>query len=300
MCNDALMDESDVSPASMVETPVGLRPDLGLYGIEEYDKGICEDTYPNRSILRKHKLSWNPIYDRSGRPTGQIEVLSQAMQEGRALATLEDKKTILKDPNDPNSDYITGLDLLYHGNADMMVPPWIISATREYDKIEDEREQNPSKKIRPNLVSFPGRCRYVKADGIRCQHWTAGRVTDDDLCRTHLGAKNSDAGAGAVERARQRIKQMAPRALDVLEEMLDDATSEQVRARAAEQILDRAGIRGGVEVDMTATVTTRPADEVLKERLDKLQKAAAVIEAAKKEQESDMLVLEAEVIEDEK
>jgi hypothetical protein len=298
------MEESEEvtpDPASMVETPVDLRPDLTLYGIEEFDKGICDDSSRNRTILRKHKLSFHPIYDTTGRPTGQIEVLSLAMQEGRSLSSLEDRKSILKDPRDHNSDYLSGLDLLYSHEGDSMVPPWIMSATREYNRIEDDRIDRPQKKIRPNLIAYPGRCRYVKADGIRCLNWHAGRATDDSLCRTHLGALNANAGTGAVERARQRVQQSAARAVDVMEEMMDTATSEQVRLRAAEQLLDRAGVRGGVEIDMNATVTAIPAADALKDRLTKLAEAAErkqLAEATKKDEESDMIVLDAEVIDD--
>jgi hypothetical protein len=293
-------EEVPLDPASMVETPVDLRPDLTIYGIDEYDKGICEDSSRNRMILRKNKLSFHPIYDTTGRPTGQIEVLSLEMQEGRSLHALEDRKSILKDPRDKNSDYLTGLDLLYAGHADSMVPPWIISATKDFDQLEDRRAERPEKNYRPNLTEPPGRCRYVKADGIRCLNWHAGRLTDDQLCRTHLGSLNANAGTGAVERARQRVQQSAARAVDVIEQMMDTATSEQIRLRAAEQLLDRAGVRGGVEIDMNATVAQMPAADALAERLGKLAAAAERMkaEAAEKEAESDMLVLEAEVVED--
>lgn len=294
--------EKPETAESFIETPVGLRPDLTMYGIEEYDKGICEDNYKNRAILRKQKFSWNPIYDSEGLPTGRIEVLSHAMQEGRSLSTLEDKKVILEDPRDPNSDYISGLDLMYHHKADELVPPWVMHATRDYERIQDARDAHPEKKIRPNLVAYPQRCRFVKVDGIRCQHWVAGRRQDDGLCRIHLGSVNADAGVGAVAKARARIAQSAPFAVDVLEDLMNNATSEVVRGRAAEQLLDRAGVRGGIEIEHKADDVVRSAGEILAERLDRLKNGMAqqerMIAAASAVPDENGDILDAEVIED--
>lgn len=259
---DDPQDEQD-----LIETPVNLRPDLTLYGIEEYDNGICEDNFRNRTILRKNKLSWHPIFDREGNPTGRIEAMSAEMQTNQALDGIENRRSILVDPKNKNSDYLSGLDLLYAPGVEDLVAPWVIHATRDYDDILDRRDANPEKKIRPALVDFPRRCRYVKSNGVRCLLWTAGRNSDDGLCRTHLGSKNADAGAGAVNRARQRIMQAAPYAVDIMEEMAMHATSEIVRQRAAEQILDRAGVRGGVEIEHKGEVEIKPAKDMLAERL---------------------------------
>lgn len=269
MCNDVSMDDPQ-EEQDLIETPVNLRPDLTEYGIEEYDIGICEDNYRNRTILRKAKLSWHPIFDREGNATGRIEVMSMEMQTNQALDGIENRRSILQDPKNKNSDYLSGLDLLYANGVENLVAPWVLHATRDYDDILDRRDENPDKKIRPALVDFPRRCRYVKSNGVRCLLWTAGRQSDDGLCRTHLGSKNADAGAGAVNRARQRIMQAAPYAVDIMEEMAMHATSEIVRQRAAEQILDRAGVRGGIEVEHKGEIEIKPAKDMLAERLKSL------------------------------
>lgn len=271
-------DALELSPVDAVQTPVNLRPNLSDFGIEEFDKGICEDSYENRTILRKNRLAWRPIYDASGNSTGQIEVLSPGMLAGQAAATLEDRKIILEDERNKNSDYLQGLDLLYETRATSIVPPWVMNATRSYYDLEQKRKEEPDKKISPSLVSFPGRCRYIKADGIRCLLWHAGRVRDDGLCRTHLGAVKNQTG-GAVERARERIQQAAPAAVDVLEELMETATSEPVRLGAAKEILDRAGVRGGTEIDAKITLEMKPASETIRERLEEL-KAGAIKKAA--------------------
>jgi hypothetical protein len=43
-------DDNDSTP--IIEDPTNIRPDLGALGILEHSRGICEDTYENRSILR--------------------------------------------------------------------------------------------------------------------------------------------------------------------------------------------------------------------------------------------------------
>jgi len=265
--------EDALSPIDEVQTPVNLRPDLSLYGIEEYDKGICEDSYENRTILRKNRLAWRAIYDSNGSATGQIEVLSSDMLAGQAAATLEDRKIILEDDRDRNSDYLQGLDLLYETRAGSIVPPWVLNATRSYYDILQRRDAEPDKKINPSLVSYPGRCRYIKADGIRCLLWHAGRSRDDGLCRTHLGAVKNQTG-GAVEKARERIQQAAPAAVDVLEELMEKATSEPVRLGAAKEILDRAGVRGGSDLDVKMSIEMKPASETIRERLEELRAGA--------------------------
>jgi hypothetical protein len=76
--------------------------------------------------------------------------------------------------------------------------------------------------------------------------------------------------SGAVQKARQRAYQAAPAAINILEQMMESAESEQVKLKAATEILDRAGIRGGVEIDAKVEVNERPADDIIRERLARL------------------------------
>jgi hypothetical protein len=99
--------------------------------------------------------------------------------------------------------------------------------------------------------------------------WHAGRKTDDRLCRTHLGTRKSQ-NTGAVARARERVIQSAPSAVDVLESLMESAESEPVRLKAATELLDRAGVRGGVEIDARVEINERPAEDVIRERLMRL------------------------------
>jgi hypothetical protein len=105
-----------------------------------------------------------------------------------------------------------------------------------------------------------------------------------------------------IERARAKLTQAAPYAVDVLEEMMTEAESEQVKLKAATEILDRAGIRGGVELDTNVNIDVRPAASVIAERLNRLAinatDAAAKLSQAGIKVEADKDIIDAEVVTD--
>lgn len=298
-----MADSEDTGPElPEIDTPLNLRPDLSLYGIEEFDRGVCADTAENRQTLRANKLSWVIIFDTLGHSTDMIEVRNAEMLENRGLAALDARKAILEDPRDKNSEYLTGYDLLYADTDNTLVPAWIISATRTYMEVEKKRLEFPDKKIKAQLTAPPSRCKMIKSDGIRCMLWSAGREHDRGLCRIHVGSL-LNTSAGAVEKARKRLSQQAPYAADILVELAESATSEPVRLKAASEILDRAGVRGGVEIDMNATLEVKPAGEVLRDRMEKLRMSAETVHELTatpqgNAQESD--IVDAEVVEDDK
>jgi hypothetical protein len=92
------------------------------------------------------------------------------------------------------------------------------------------------------------------------------------VCRSH-GAQLpavQQAAARAVEDARLRLLLATEDAVVVLETLMDEGQSEPVRLRAAAEILDRAGIRGGVEI-RPLPVYESPAEE-LQQRLATLSR----------------------------
>jgi hypothetical protein len=90
--------------------------------------------------------------------------------------------------------------------------------------------------------------------------------------------------------------QAAPYAVDKLEELMEYAESEPVQLKAATEILDRAGVRGGIEIDSNVNIDVRPAAEVINERLERLAKGA--IQAAAMLSQSGVDIVDAEVVED--
>lgn len=274
----------------VIDTPIAARADLTELGIEELDRGICEDTYENRLLLRRSKLIWETVYQQDGTLSGLLKVRSADSTRERRIQSLSEKRPILSVQTDNNSDYLTGYDLLAEEATDWLAPPWVIHATRLYLKEQEEGHNNPKRAP----LAQPHRCRQIKHDGIRCMLWASGRPKDDGLCRVHLRSlkhKTSD----DIERAREKLTQSAPYAVDKLEELMEFAESEPVRLKAATEILDRAGVRGGFEVDTKATLDLRPAADVIQERLERLAAGAAAATAAATFNEK---IIDAEVVPD--
>jgi hypothetical protein len=276
----------------VVDDPIAVRADLSELGIEEVDRGICEDSFENRAILRRARLIYEPVYSSDGKPSGLIKVRSAESTRERRIASLAEKRPILVNSSDQNSDYLTGLDLVAEEATDYLVPPWVMGATRKWLK-EQEAGGPPTAKRQPSPM--PHRCRHIKEDGIRCMLWGSGRSVDDGLCRVHLRSlkhKTSD----DIERAREKLMQAAPYAVDKLEELMESAESEPVKLKAATEILDRAGVRGGVEIDTSVNIDVRPAASIIAERLDRIAKGA--IATAARLAEDGLSVIDAEVVEE--
>jgi hypothetical protein len=285
--------EEEEAPVIEIDEPVNLRPDLSELGIIEHDRGICEDTYENRSTLRRAKMGWDTVYSSNGVPTGLIMARSSAMNKERRLLSLAEKKPLMVDPENVNSDYVTGLDLIVEEASDYLVPPWVVGATKMWIKEQDE--PIISEKRRP--TSLPHRCRAIKDDGIRCMLWSSGRPKDDGLCRIHLRSIKKLPGED-IERARQKLTQAAPYAVDVLEDLMQNAESEPVKLKASTEILDRAGVRGGVELDANVKVIDdRSPAVIIAERLQRL--AGGAIQVAAQLSSDGVEIQDADVVEEE-
>ena len=255
----------------IVDVPYDRRPNLEELGIIEIERGICEYTFENRAILRRSMLKWSPVFDdQSGAATNLIIARSIEQDKERALISINNKRQLLSDPGNVNSDFLTGLDLLLDDEALKISPPWVVGATRNWLK---EQEQGGPKSEKRAPLGLPGRCRMTKTDGTRCQLWNSGRIKDDGLCRIHLGSTRRT--ANNVEIARQKISQASSYAVDVLEELMETAISEPVKLKAATEILDRAGVRGGMELNIDVKNTDRSPAEILAERLARLEAVAS-------------------------
>jgi hypothetical protein len=220
-------------------------------------------------------MGWDPVYATNGVPTGLVQARSNEMAKARRIISLTEKKPILVDPDHMNSDYITGYDLMAESAADFLVPPWVVGATKTWLREQEAGGLPAGSKRKP--AAMPTRCRAIKDDGIRCMMWSSGRPADDGYCRVHLGSIQRKPGED-VERARAKLTQAAPYAVDVLEELMETAASEPVRLKASTEILDRAGVRGGVEFDAKITLNdARDPATIVAERLSRLAAGAAQV-----------------------
>ena len=74
-----------------------------------------------------------------------------------------------------------------------------------------------------------------------------------------------------VESARLRLIGSLDDATDWLLELAEKSTSDAVRLKATTEVMDRAGLKGGVEIDVNVSETQNPGD-VLRERLEQLKR----------------------------
>lgn len=257
-----------------MDIPESMIPELNPYGIESPDRGICEDTAENRRILRRNGFSWQIIYEDDGSVSPNILAISPEMLTYRNTETLTRRSDLLSDPRNQDSDYLTGLDMILVPDVEDMVPAWVMASAQRWNQVEIQRE-NTGKNIEPGMVGPPGRCRHIKADGHRCMFWH-NAYSGTGVCRVHMGGNKNktDTPAMLVERARTRVMQASIAATEVLEHLAEKAENENVRLNAANSILDRAGVRGGVEINSTIDVSVKSAEVILKERLAKLQEVA--------------------------
>ncbi len=139
------------------------------------------------------------------------------------------------------------------------------------------------------------RCVTIKKDGTRCKRWSIRGYTK---CKSHAGpgalmpdGNVNKYAASIIEAARLRLIDSADDALEVLLQLSQPGTGEAIRLKAATEVLDRAGIRGGFEVEITGEVTVSSADEIRK-RLTELRKGSEELSRMQGE------IVEGEIIED--
>lgn len=286
--------ESDNSVPLEIDSPINLLPDLTLWGIEEIDRGVCEDTAVNRTIIRSNSGYYQPVYDAQGKDTNLIQVISAEMRA--AALTGGNKKYILTDNRNADSDYITGLRLLMDPSSFDTVPAWVIASSRAWREIEKNREKNPN--YRSTVIGPPARCSAIKVDGHRCQMWTNGTANYGDFCRAHVAQRAGEDTnrPHSLAQARRRLETASVQAVDKLIDLMEKADSDSVMLGAARDVLDRAGIRQGIDINNTINVGPSAADMIAK-RLDKLRENALKVQSLLPVAETETVVY-AEVVED--
>lgn len=267
--------------------PYTLLPNLEEYGIEEIERGVCEDTYENRKLLRHNRLNLQVQYDpETGQPTGNIMVISNKMSKEAAEIRIQRRIDLLTDPGDTNSDYYTGADLLIVPEVENIVPAAVLNQTKrirdaEMRDIKAARDGLAPKKLsyaQGGAYPYPQRCTAYRGDMLRCLMWTNG-VDKPDMCRIHLKKEERRPSvAEQVQTARTRILEMSVQATDAMAEILEDPDAPvAVRLKAATELLDRAGVRGGYEIEQKVEITDQTA--TILARLDALAPKTAAIEA---------------------
>lgn len=231
---------------------------------------VCEASLENRRILRGAKLMWTALFNEDGSPNGLIRAFAPEETTTRRESVWQSRKPIMEDPANVYSEYVSPLDY----PSDYDCPWWIKNAIRQH--IEDTRAGKPEEK----RTWLPIRCKIVRTDGTRCWNWVSRK--NETKCKQHLGWV-ADEHAQLARTAKTRILQASVLAAETLEELVyDHEQSGAVRLKASTEILDRAGVRGGVELDISGEVTAVDPSAEVRDRLDRLAERMAKAEAARK------------------
>lgn len=259
-------------------------------GIEEIEPGIVENTFEIRQELAQSgwKFSdyWGPLPDcyldaEGNEPDHRPMLLQVRPARERTLASFTHKRELLVDEADVNSDYLVGPSLLLWAASKTpdersVVPGWVYSMTRKH--IHNYTAAGREAEIYDDAGDgtgihhwIPVRCTYVRSDGTRCWLWSTHPKRSPAHCKAHSGVGRDPREIGRiVDSAKTQLVQAAPAAVASLEKLMMESESEPVRLKATTEILDRAGVRGGIEVDASVTVEhTDPAAQV-RERLERL------------------------------
>jgi hypothetical protein len=113
------------------------------------------------------------------------------------------------------------------------------------------------------VVRCTGTVRNGDRKGERCGRWS---IMGHDRCLVHGGhlPNVQKAAATKVEAAKLRLIEDADLAVDTLFELLKPGTAANVQLGAAKEILDRAGVKGGYDVNVEITTGSDPSEDILK------------------------------------
>lgn len=264
---------------------------------------VCEDSHENRSMLRASKWKWETVRGEDNELTGLIRAIDPSTITAMRDAEWERRKCIMVDPSNRYSEYVGPAD--YPQDADL--PWWLKARLQNWVDWKLGRVE----KLPPSQATFPVRCETVRQDGTRCWQW-APRPDQVKRCRSHrTWVMRNDLEAAAL--ARVRLLQAGPMFADTIIDLAENAAGEAVRLTAAREGLDRIGVRGGTEIDITARDDTGAPDPaaIVRERLERLAKSASsavhvptptpespeppALESAESETETD--IIEGEIVE---
>ncbi len=255
-----------------IEAPPGLLPDLGEWGIEEIEKGVCEDTFENRKTIRHNKGTYRTVFDTNGQPTPYLQVVTADMYAAAQALT---KSDLLSDPDDYNSDYLHGVKLLLAENATHLAPTWVLNTTKTYirqqDRIKELGADGELYAAQTRLVAVPKRCKTVKADGTRCWGWADGSTDTNGMCRVHARRRTGSNGMSTRQIMRNRMDSAVPGLWEKLE-ILTDSEDQRIALTAVRDMMDRAGYKAVEHIEQEVKVTVTDASDVVKDRLAKLKK----------------------------
>lgn len=167
-------------------------------------------------------------------------------------------------------------------------------------RLPSEQGQNIPKGWKPTMaqpipsVRCTGTIRQGERKGEQCDKWSMSGAT---VCFQHGGSLPNvkKAAEARKEAARLKLLDVAEDAAGMLEFLMNYSTQDQIKLKAAMEILDRVGVKGGIDLNVTHSVDISPAT-ILAEKLAGMQKS---IEADKNKEftsSTDPDIIDVEVV----
>ena len=180
----------------------------------------------------------------------------------------------------------------------------MVNLSASGDEFEEGPDRNiesgdivPRKEFRPSvnrpLPSF--QCVVIKKDGERCKRWAEMGFTQENAkCPVHGGDNKStkERNSKIVEAARLSLVDSLDLAVQTLQSLLAEGTADGVRLKAATEIMDRAGLRTGIDIDIKEEIKITTTDDI-KKNLEKLWQGQKDLENSHED------IMDAEVVEPE-
>lgn len=115
-------------------------------------------------------------------------------------------------------------------------------------------------------------CTGTNSRGERCGRWA---IRGAEVCISHGGNLPNvrEAADAVVQEVRMRIAGLTPEAAEVLEELTRPGTADAIRLKAATEILDRAGIKGQLDINVQVEHKIDPG-KTIAERLEQISTRA--------------------------
>lgn len=287
----------------MLGTP-GFRPPLSSLGIEEVAENLVVSTPETRRLLIEHGYTFqltreleDPEDDVS---TPRLRAYLRIEPEDDVIARADrlrrNRIDILEDPDNLASNYISPLTLIADPSVGEEVVPYRVKRAARRWQTAVARGQEP---LTNGHWPLPQRCRVIKWDGTRCWAWTGTSLigAEEGLCASHNVSEEGRESHHAF-RAREILLQASVGAALQLETLASGADREEVRLKASTEILDRVGIRGGLDINQTVEVTHLSAADQIRERLTRLGRANVEILTATPLTSHPEPTVEAEIVAD--
>jgi len=235
--------------------------ELESLGFDEVEPGVVEDTPDNRTRIYKLDGQWqfDRVLDEFGQPTGFIRPVSGEVMKERRLYAKKIYRDLLVDPDNIWSDYVGPDDW----PMDAYAPWWVEDRLRRWRR--QDAEGVPVGERRP----FPIRCTWIRKDETRCWMWV-GSPDKTDVCQAHLRSKSRDESRIRLA-LKGKLLDMSWDMVDGLERLSLQGDTDTVKLKAMTEVLDRAGVRGGVELDHKVELDV---DETAGQIADKLNQLA--------------------------